>query len=223
VRGRDRWGGWPGLFLGAVVVLLSAVACGGSKSSPTSSSDSADVLLFELNATDNDGRTRRFANLPIAVFLNGVADEGELTAWTGASGGAVTFTFVGSDPGTGISLRLQDDIDDRTCGFTTWRRGNNTIQKAEIAVNPRLYRGSRCKRTPTHEAGHAIGIFGHTSDGGLMDPDGGNGDITASVGEMIRKLYTQAPGTPVFTERARSTQLRRYPVGSVGIIFDPAR
>lgn len=218
---RDEWRRRAGWLLACVVFMLGAVACG--KSSPTASSDSVDVLLLQLNASDNDGRTRRFANLPIPVFLNGVANEDELTAWTGASGGAVTFTFVGSEPSVGLAFRLQDDIDDRTCGFTTWRRGADTIQRSEIAVNPRLYRSARCQRTPTHEAGHAIGIFGHTSDGGLMDANGGNGQITASVAEMIRKLYTMAPGTPVLLERPSTTQLRRYPVGSVGTIVDPAR
>jgi hypothetical protein len=220
VRPRGAWRRWVGLLVGAVVVFGS-VACG--KSSPTGSSDSSDFLLLQLNAVDNDGRTRRFANLPIPVFLNGVANQDELTPWTGASGGAVTFTFVGSDPSVGIAFRLQDDIDDRTCGFTTWRRGADSIQRADVAVNPRIYRSSQCQRTPTHESGHAIGIFGHTADGGLMDANGGNGEITASVAEMVRKLYSVPPGTPVASERASSVQLRRYPAGSIGIIVDRVR
>ena len=48
-----------------------------------------------------------------------------------------------------------------------------------------------------HETAHAIGFLGHTSDGGLMDPDGGNGQITPLVSGVLTDLYSLAPGTSV--------------------------
>lgn len=218
---RGGWRSWTGLFLG-IAVTLAAAAC--SRGTPTGSADeAADGLLLRLNAVDNDGRTRRFPSVPIPVFLNGTAEESEITPWTAASGGAVAFTFVSGDPGNGITFRLQDDLGSRTCGLTIWRRGPNVIQRSEIVLNPQLYRSGRCRRTPTHEVGHAIGIFGHTSDGGLMDVDGGNGEITPAVAEMVRRLYTMPPGTPVLLARPPSTALRRFPDGSTGIIVDSVR
>ena len=51
---------------------------------------------------------------------------------------------------------------------------------ADVQVSQSIYRGPQCQRTVTHETAHAIGFLGHTDDGGLMDPDGGNGDDHAA-------------------------------------------
>src|SRR4029450_2072568 len=77
----------------------------------------SDSFLFENNAQFHDGRTARGPNLPIRVFLgNGVASVGEVTVWTAQTGGLVTFTFVGSPAGAGITFGFRggDDI----CGVT---------------------------------------------------------------------------------------------------------
>ena len=42
-----------------------------------------------------------------------------------------------------------------------------------------------------HELGHAIGVIGHTQDGGLMDPTGGDHLITVSVRNAIYQLYNE--------------------------------
>lgn len=73
-----------------------------------------------------------------------------------------------------------------------------------------------------HETGHAIGFLAHAADGGLMDPDGGNGEITPDDVTFIRSLYALAPGSfVVLGERAR------IPLGRTGrrsvTIIDPVR
>ena len=99
-----------------------------------------NVPLFEFNAFDNGGRTIRWPNLPIRVFLgNGVARTDEVTAWTGATGGAVTFTFVGSAGAADITIQLHGRTD--TCGITDIVFDGDNITGASIGVSPAIYRG----------------------------------------------------------------------------------
>jgi hypothetical protein len=75
------------------------------------------------------------------------------------------------------------------------------MTSADVQVSQSIYRGPQCVHTVTHETAHAIGFFGHTDDGGLMDPDGGNGNITSLVSGVLRDLYHFSP--------ARSSPRRR--------------
>jgi len=179
------------------------------------------AVLFQLNAVHNGGKTVRFDPLPIATHLPAdVGSENEVTEWTQVSGGKVQFTFVGSPPGVGISFRLASLADD-VCGVTDVEFDNDRIELADVRLNPRNYRSSGCQRTVTHEAGHAIGILDHTSDGGLMDPDGGDGNITSDVSTMVRNLYSLKPGTQVgLFERGSRAQRRggRYVVTIVDYV-----
>ena len=57
----------------------------------------------------------------------------------------------------------------------------------------------------THEAGHCIGILGHTSDGGLMDATAnGSTKFTAPIRNMLSLLYSLAPGTDINSKLSRS-------------------
>ncbi len=205
-----------------VWVLLAAGlgACGGDKkNNPAGASNEALDFVLEHNASRNDGRTVRWANLPIRVFLNGVAQEEEATEWTRASGGLVTFTFVGSRSGADIVISFAALPDD-TCGETriTFRIASGELQApVEISINRAIFRQRNCVggRTVTHEIGHAIGFFGHTDDGGLMDEKGLSGEITGPVANMIRALYSLAPGTTI-RQRAQSANAR--PAGGTGSI-----
>ena len=196
--GGFRRAAW-GLALG-----LGVAACGGSHSSGPSG---GHAFLLEHNARFNDGRTVRWPSLPIVVSLGGVATADEVTAWTGATGGAVTFAFVGSAPSNSISIRGRSGTD--VCGVSTvFFDEDGTITSADIRVSTAVYRGPQCVRTVTHEIGHAIGFLNHTADGGLMDDDGGDGSFTPEVTRMIRDLYALPPGTAVAAQKRRGTELR---------------
>lgn len=207
-----------------LVLPLALTGCGGKKKStsgPTSPEELA--FLLEHNARFNDGRTVRWPTLPIRVFLNNIARGDEVTEWTGATGGKVTFTFVGSGSQADISFSFGtgDDI----CGATTieFDTGTGAILLADVRVVEAVFRGPQCVRTIPHEVGHAIGFLDHTADGGLMDIDGGDGRITEPVMTMFRNLYSLAPGTVIGTPERLRTALQRSGGRSVITIVDPVR
>jgi len=193
-RSRRAWIGWALLLL-----LLAGCGGGGGGGSPTASASAQELAyLFQNNARFNNGFTVRWPALPVQVHTAGIAGaEGEVQSWTGATGGAVTFAFVGSPPGEGITFR-PDAAGSDICGFTTviFEQPGGRIRSATVALSP-IFNTPQCVRTVAHETGHAIGFLDHTSDGGLMDPTGGNGEITAPVANMIRLLYSLPPGTQV--------------------------
>jgi hypothetical protein len=203
-----------GRGLAGLLVALALVACGGGgggggNGGANPSAPTAQELEFlrQHNARFNDGLTTRWRNLPIRVFTNNIAQQDEVTEWTQATGGAVTFTFVGRGAGADITFRFGTGND--ICGVTTVEfNENGDILTADVRVVQAIFRTSACQRTVTHEVGHAIGFLDHTSDGGLMDDDGGDGRITEPVAGMFRLLYSLEPGTPVGVALGRRT-LRR--------------
>ncbi len=177
-------------------VLLSLAAC-AKDSSPTSSSTDAKQLIKDLNAFENDNRTIRFKDMPIKVYVDGPSSwKDDVKKWEEWSGGAIRFEFVNSDPEVGIRLKngIQQPL---VCGVTyepKWDNGE--IRKADIEMDLTSYT-PLCKQTVAHEAGHALGILGHTKNGGLMDGDGGDGKMRDEVKEMMRILYSNPPNTSV--------------------------
>jgi hypothetical protein len=199
IRGAMGWG-----CALVVLVALAAGGCGGSKGHSGPSAEEFQ-FLFEHNAQFNDGRTVRWGGLPITVALNDIARADEVTAWSQATGGAVTFSFVG---GAGnISFRFGGGSG--ICGTTlVTYTDSGQIVSADVRVVASVFRGPQCVRTVTHEVGHAIGMLDHSADGGLMDPDGGDGSFTPPVTEMIRNLYALAPGTFIGSAQSARAALR---------------
>jgi hypothetical protein len=200
---------------------MGLVGCGSSHSTSAPSSGTDARLLFDLNARFNDGRTVRWNTLPIPVFTNGIAHEDEVTAWTRATGGAVSFTFVGSRPAHGISFRSGDGSD--VCGLAVVEYDSDgRIISVDIQIVVAIFRSPLCVGTVSHETGHGIGFLAHTADGGLMDPDGGNGQITPEDVTFVRALYALPPGAVV-----GSAETTRVPVGRPGrrsmTFVDPVR
>ncbi len=180
--------------------VLSLVLLVGCDNDDDNSGATKNAPLFEFNAFDNGGRTSRWPNLPIRVFLgNGVARMNEVAVWTGATGGVVTFAFVGSAGAANITYGDGLSNPD-VCGVTDILFDGDNIAAATINVNTKIYRSAGCVRTVTHEAAHAIGFLTHTDDGGLMDDDGGNGAITPVVAQTLRDLYLLPPGTLVVAQ-----------------------
>jgi hypothetical protein len=198
-----------GLIVALLALLLVGCNGGGNGNRGGTGSTGADAdFLFQHNARFNDGRTVRWPNLPIRVFTNNIARPDEVTEWTRATGGAVTFTFVGSAGGADITFRFGsgDDI----CGTTNIRfSSEGEIVGADVQVVQSVFRTSSCVRTVVHEVGHGIGFLDHTTDGGLMDDDGGNGDITEPVADMFVLLYSMAPGSVIQALGPSRTAQRR--------------
>jgi hypothetical protein len=155
------------------------------------------------------------------VFLGGAAQPNEVNVWTAATAGAVTFTFVGSAGAANVRFGFRSGTD--ICGVTFVEfTDDGDFTSAEVEVSQSIYRGPQCQRTVTHETAHAIGFLGHTEDGGLMDPDGGNGAITPLVSGVLRDLYHFSPGTTVVAQ-ARQFGLRRPGGRNVLTFVSPVR
>lgn len=184
------------LFL-ALLYLLLILSCSGGGGSSESSSGSGGSgwppgdynYLNTYNASSNNGIIVRWET-PILVNTNGISGaEDSFRQW------GLPFSFVNYNPSEGVTLTIGDP-GPGNCAITysRWYRSNGRMTSAEIILNSDL---RRCVNTITHEAGHAIGFRGHTSDGGLMDPAGGNGRITSPVRNMISLLYTLPVGTDI--------------------------
>ena len=112
----------------------------------------------------------------------------------------VNFRFVPTKPARGIHILGYDDLGN-TCGLAsfTWDSAG-ALEWCTVKVNI-FHDDMNCAQvtdTITHEIGHCIGVFKHTTDGGLMDEKSdGSSEITSSVTEMLGLLYTLAPGTEI--------------------------
>jgi hypothetical protein len=195
VTRRPRW------RVAGLVALSALWLLGCGKDHGSGSTKNAP--LFEFNAQQNGGRTVRWPNLPVRVFLGGgAARPDEVNIWMAATDGAVTFTFVGSAGAANVRFGFRSGTD--ICGVTFLEfTDEGDLTQADVQVSQSIYRGPQCQRTVTHETAHAIGFLGHTADGGLMDPDGGDGGITPLVAGVLRDLYRLAPGTFVSAETKR--------------------
>jgi hypothetical protein len=204
---------------GALLIVIEGCGGGGDGGSSGPSQSDFDLVVAH-NARFNDGQTVRWGTLPIAVALNGIATADEVTAWTGATAGQVTFTFVSG--GAGVTIRFGSG--EGICGVTTVTWGEDgQILSADVRVVEAVYRGPECTRTVTHEIGHAIGFLDHTANGGLMDDDGGDGAFTEEVTDTIRTLYQLAPGTFLGTARRVRSGLRRSGATRTATFVYPVR
>jgi hypothetical protein len=177
------------LFMLAPILLALSCTGGGGSSSGGGSSGSDYGYLNEHNASYNEGIIVRWET-PILVNTNGVSGaENAFRQW------GVPITFVNYNPSEGITVTIGNP-GSGNCGITysRWYRSNGRMISGEIVINSDL---TRCVNTITHEACHAIGYRGHSTDGGLMDSAGGNGQITAAVRNMTTLLYSLPVGTAI--------------------------
>jgi hypothetical protein len=133
----------------------------------------------------------------IDVFVEDrVENPQQIDLWTTASNGLIQFRFINEFPSEGISIRL-GRTGPGICASTSMFRfeDDGSIRRATITLGPLYNNPAVCRNTIAHEVGHAIGVFGHTIDGGLMDVDGGNGQITEPVATAITYIYSVPPGT----------------------------
>ena len=89
------------------------------------------------------------------------------------------------------------------CGLASFAYNSaGALEICTVKVNL-FYDDMNCTRvisTITYEIGYCIGVFKHTTVGGLMDVNAnGSREITSTVTVMIGLLYTIAPGTTFVT------------------------
>jgi catechol 2,3-dioxygenase-like lactoylglutathione lyase family enzyme len=120
---------------GLAAVFLCLLGCGDDGG--TSSTKNAP--LFEFNAQQNGGRTVRWRNLPVRVFLgNGIARSDEVNVWTAATGGAVTFTFVATAAGANVTFGFRSGTD--ICGVTLLEfTDDGEMTSADVQVSQSIY------------------------------------------------------------------------------------
>jgi hypothetical protein len=175
----------------ALALALSSCETGSSSSGGGGSSSGDYRFLYDHNATHLGGHTIRWESNTIKVYTGGIAGaEAAINRWVGP----VNFSYVGSSPSDGISFSWTSS--NSYCGITyTYYTNSGRISQAivQIATNQALCRGG-LDNTVSHEAAHALGFFGHTADGGLMDPDGGNSNITTPVRNFMSLLYSHPFG-----------------------------
>lgn len=206
-----RIGCW--LFLALVLASCSSggSSSGGSGSSGGSSTDFR--FLFNHNADQLNGHTIRWESNNIKVYTAGLPGaEAAINRWAGP----VSFTFVSSPPSDGITFKL--DSSTTLCGQTnTFYFNSGKIAQAVVSIFDQTFCRGGLPNTVAHETAHALGFFGHTADGGLMDPDGGNGNITTQDRNFMNLLYSQPFGwdiTPFLSLNAKLTNGRYQPNGT---------
>ncbi len=186
-----------------ICVMVFIGGCGLLPDAGESGTDGE--LLRQLNAERNNNKTIRFEVNPIKVYIqvyiqNIPNGREQVEVWAEATDGLIQFEFVGDAPETGITIKygVTSPI---ACGVTfepEWSAG--VIKKAEIEIDPKTVLPIGllgCRQTVKHEVGHALGLLGHTKDGGLMDADGGNGEITPQVKRIMKKIYSLPPNSDV--------------------------
>jgi len=184
---------WKLVFLAGIgLLLLTLCACSKSDSESGGGGGSSEYrFLYDHNAKELDGHTIRWGSNTVNVYTGGIPGvETAVNRWAGP----VNFNFVGAPPSDGITFNWTSS--GNYCGLTnTFYFTSGRISRAVIYVNEnqQLCRGG-LDNTLTHETAHALGFFGHTADGTLMDPDGGNGNITSSLRSFMGLLYSHSPG-----------------------------
>ncbi len=182
-------------FLLFLALALSSCDTGGSNSGGGGSGggvSGADYrFLYDHNANVLNGHTVRWESNTVKVYTAEISGaEAAVNRWAGP----VNFSFVGSPPSDGISFSWTSS--GNFCGVASTfylNSGKITQSSVQIHTNQNGCRGG-LDNTLSHEAAHALGFFGHTADGGLMDPDGGNSNITTPVRNFMSLLYSRSYG-----------------------------
>jgi len=163
------------------------------------SGDYAYLCAHNL-CSSHGGITMRWASKTINVLGSGGV-EAAFNRWP-----SVSFNHGASG---GITIGWSDSLPSGVCGRAAPERWTDgTIRGCDIRINIlHAYMGcGTLASTITHEAGHCIGFFEHTSDGGLMDATaGGTTEITSPVRSMIGLLYSMPAGTDVSIKLSSST------------------
>ena len=182
------------LFLCSYLPACSGSSRSGAKEEIAVLGDYSD--LYQYNAYLLDGHTVRW--VPTTIPGYGATRAGwrkAIKRWP-----TVNFWFVSTEPVRGIHILGYDDLGN-ICGLASFTYDSaGALELCTVKVNI-FHDDMNCGRvadTITHEIGHCIRVFKHTTDGGLMDEKAdGSSEITSSVAAMLGLLYSLAPGTDI--------------------------
>ena len=185
--------------IGLLIAVLLLTACSGgtnsgAKEEAAVSGNYSD--LYQYNAYLLDGYTVRWASTTIPVYgAIGAGWQKAIKQWP-----IVNFRFVSTKPAWGIHILGYDDLGN-ICGLAAFTYDSaGALELCTVKINV-FHDDMNCARvtdTIKHEIGHCIGVFKHTTDGGLMDERAdGSSEITSPVTAMLRLLYTIGPGTDI--------------------------
>ena len=189
------------LFVFVVVLLLSSCSGGNTDSGSGALPSGNYNSLYAYNAYRLDGHTIRWASETIPVYgATGAGWQEAINRWP-----TVRFQFVSSKPSAGIKILGYDDLGN-ACGLSSFAYDSaGRMESCTITISNK-HEPLGCGKesdTVAHEIGHCIGIFKHTSDGGLMDKKAEDStEITSTVKDMISLLYALSPGTDINTKVA---------------------
>ena len=185
-----------------VVVLLLSSCSGGNTDSGSGALPSGDYSsLYTYNAYRLDGHTIRWVSTTISVYgATGVGWQEAINRWP-----TVRFQFVDSKPSSGIEILGYDDLGN-ACGLSSFVYDSaGRMETCTIKISNK-HEPLDCGKeadTVAHEIGHCIGIFKHTSDGGLMDETAEDStEITSAVKNMMGLLYALSPGADINAQLA---------------------
>lgn len=214
------------LFFFSILVLpLFTLSCGGGSSSGGGGTNSVTNYssysdLYTYNASALGGHTVRWET-PITVYTGGSPNVQALFGRWG-----LPFTFDNSS----ISSSLRPNA---IVVFGDHFSSNNILAETRVAyytsgkifaagifLNANRSLQDYIWNTMEHEIGHAIGFFGHTSDGGLMDAYyNGSNQHTSTVSGVISLLYSLPIGSDIRTQLGFKSMLGgRYQPNGTEII-----
>ena len=150
-------------------------------------------FIYKINAAQFGGRTVRWASKTINVSgITNPSWQAAIRKWP-----VVRFKFGSSK---GIVFAGYSNKHPEKCGWAQpiWR-SNGKMARCKITLHA-PFNPARCDSIELvlqHEVAHCIGIFGHTNDGGLMDPRCCSSKITSPVRRGLALLYSLPPGTDI--------------------------
>ena len=152
------------------------------------------ALVRKYNADANGGYIVRWEQGTVSVYDQvGVSNlQDILNEWNAVLIGKMTLVL--GDASSPIVIQRDDTLS--TGGLTRRTAQNHRIVSASILINVGAVAGPEAVTLVSkHELGHAVGFYGHTTAGGLMNAFLESIEITDEVKRTLRKLYELAPGT----------------------------